>query len=87
MIWKSARMIMVLEILLRDEITRNILACRNAKVMNDTLKNNIVKLDFYLRKMSDLAGYKFLEALSYSLGEGKADSLALETSGYISGYF
>ncbi len=63
--------------LLRVEITRNIQACRNAKVINDTVKNNIAKIDFYLRKMADLAGYKFHATLS-SLGEGKADSLTLK---------
>jgi ABC-type multidrug transport system ATPase subunit len=64
--------------LLHDEISKNIQAYRNAKVINETLKNNIAKIDFYLRKMSDLAGYKYPETLSYSLGEGKADSLTLK---------
>jgi ABC-type multidrug transport system ATPase subunit len=62
--------------LLQVEITRNIQACRKAKVINDTVKSSIGKIDLYLREMADLSGYKFHATLS-SLGEGKADSLTL----------
>jgi hypothetical protein len=64
--------------LLRDEISKNIQECRCGKVTDDRVKNNIRKIDFYLRNMSAIAGFEYPETLSSSLSEGKADSLTLK---------
>jgi ABC transport system ATP-binding/permease protein len=53
-------------------------ACRKAKILNDTIKNNYTKLNYYIRQMSDEAGFEVPESVTAALKEERIDSLAAD---------
>jgi ABC-type multidrug transport system ATPase subunit len=67
---------------LRNIIDLNLQECRKAKIFSDTLKNNIRRTGFYLKQMSDYAGYEVPDILSGAFNEGKLDSLTSAKTKY-----
>jgi ABC-type multidrug transport system ATPase subunit len=63
---------------LLNTLQRNLYNCRRAKTLNDTIKNNYRKLNYYIGQMSDEAGFEVPESITTALKEERLDSLAAE---------
>jgi ABC-type multidrug transport system ATPase subunit len=63
---------------LLNTLQRNLYNCRRAKTLNDTIKNNYRKLNYYIGQMSDEAGFEVPESIATALKEERFDSLAAE---------
>ena len=62
----------------------DILECQSAKSVNDTVRNNIMKLDIYITEMSEKAGYKVPDNLATAFKEGRMDSaIEKDTKAYL----
>jgi hypothetical protein len=59
-------------------LKKDLYACRKAKTLNDTIKNNYRKLNYYIRQMSDEAGNEVPESIKIALTDERLDSLAAE---------
>jgi ABC-type multidrug transport system ATPase subunit len=59
-------------------LEKDLYACRKAKILNDTIKNNYRKLNYYIGQMSDEAGFEVPASISTALREERLDSLAAE---------
>ncbi len=59
-------------------LEKDLYNCRKAKTLSDTIKNNYRKLNFYVRQISDEAGFEVPESITTALSKEKLDSLAAE---------
>jgi hypothetical protein len=52
--------------------------CRKTKTLNETVENNFRKLNYYIRQMSEEAGWEMPENIATSFLEKRLDSVAFE---------
>ncbi len=61
-----------------NTLQRDLFDCRRAKTLNDTIRNNYRKLNFYIGQMTDEAGFEVPESIMTALKEERLDSLTAE---------
>jgi hypothetical protein len=61
-------------------LEKDLYACRRAKTLNDTIRNNYKKLTHYIAQISNEAGFKMPESLATSFAEEHIDSLTIKKS-------
>ena len=59
-------------------LKKDLIDCRKARTLNDTIKNNYRKLNYYIRQISDEAGIEVPEIINTALTDERLDSLASE---------
>jgi ABC-type multidrug transport system ATPase subunit len=59
-------------------LEKDLYACRKAGILNDTVKNNYAKINYYIKQMSDEAGFEVPESITTALTDQRLDSLDSE---------